>query len=586
MAIFIWDTQLSTGIDEIDTHHQQIFKLINNLNEIIAANGEHQIRLRALDKLVAYIYYHFDAEEHFMRQNGYPEPFFLEHQIKHQAFIKKIAKEQLRCTSTPERITLELLDFLTNWFIDHIINVDKQIVLTVAGAEQSVEETGAGYVIKDACRNLSRANDSRFWEFADNVPAFIWLKDELNQSMYCNKHWQQTTGFTARECPAAVWLNFVHQNDRDRLSAEYARAFAERSTLQIEYRLMSHEGNYLSILETAAPGILENDGFAGFTGWGTNISRHKQIEAAQALSVEQLEEMVKNQTEELQQTREMLNREKEARRALKEKLTEAQGHLIQSGKMAAIGKLASGIAQEINNPLDSVYSNLNTLKQFLHNINRLTDMTKRLAGQLPHDNSEVAAFNALKKQLAPASLIDDLNGRLKAAIADADRAQKLVQDLYSLARNDKRDKEPFDIEQNLDSILTILNNEFKYKAEIIKDYAGIKPVRCIGSDLIQVFMNLLINAAQAIEGFGKITIRTGYKNSDWLWFEIEDTGTGIPDSIKNRIFEPFFTTKPADKVLGLGLSLSHKIIQDHQGEFVIDSTVDQGTRFRIYLPAG
>ena len=117
-----------------------------------------------------------------------------------------------------------------------------------------------------------------------------------------------------------------------------------------------------------------------------------------------------------------------------------------------------------------------------------------------------------------------------------------------------------------------------------KQYGGVQPFECVGAQLNQVFMNLLVNAAQSIENFGKITIRTGYHATDWVWVEIEDTGIGMDESTKARIFDPFFTTKPVGKGTGLGLSLSYKIIQDHHGKIVVDSTPGQGSRFRIELP--
>jgi signal transduction histidine kinase len=346
--------------------------------------------------------------------------------------------------------------------------------------------------------------------------------------------------------------------------------------------LIAHDGTCLWILENAAPRILEGDEFAGFMGCGMNISRQKQVESALALSVEQLEEMVRERAQELLQTNELLNREKEAQWTLNQKLEETKNHLIQSWNMAAIGQLAAGIAHEINNPLDTIHANLNTLKHYLQNMNIIADIAERLAGQLPDENTEAMAFDAFKKQQDPASLIDDLNGLANAAMESVNRSQKLVQNLCEFSRINKKDKDLFNIEENLDAILTIINSELTYKAEIVKDYGGIKPIHCIGSQLNQVFMNLLTNAAHAIEDFGRITVRTGYKDAHWLRIEIEDTGTGIPDSIKSKIFEPFLTTQPTEKVLGL--LLSRKIIEDHQGELIIDSTLGKGTRFTIHLP--
>lgn len=584
MAFITWDAKFSINIDEIDAQHRQLFNLINRLNEAIAMGEAQQVLIRVVDKLVAYIYYQFDAEENFMRQNHYPEPLFLDHQLKHQAFVKKIAKKQLQCAIEPKKFSAELLDFLIDWFTDHILNVDKQMALTLADIGQSICETRACYFIKDTSRDALQRIESQFTTFADHLLAFIWLKDKFNRMIYRNKHWQQAAGLTTSECSTEAWLNCIHRDDRDRLVAEYDRAFNELSTLQIEYRLITRDGACLSVLETAAPIMLENNEFAGFIGWGMNVSRQKQVEAALALSVEQLEETVRKRTQELERLNEKLNQKKEAQRLLNQKLEEAQDHLIRSGKMASIGQLTSGIAHEINNSLDTIHANLSTLKHYSRNLDIIPEMAERLAGQLPNDNAEVMAFDNFKKQYHPVSLIEELHGLTNTSIETASRTQKLVQDLYDFSRIDKADRELFNIEKGLDAILAIINGELKYKAEIIKDYGGIKPIHCIGSQLNQVFMNLLTNAVHAIEGFGKITIRTGYKNAGWLWVEIENTAAGIPDSIKNKILGPCFTAQPTPKPLILGLSLCRKIIEDHQGELTIDSIIGKRARFRVYLP--
>ncbi|NOR68350.1 MAG: histidine kinase, partial [Methylomarinum sp.] len=152
------------------------------------------------------------------------------------------------------------------------------------------------------------------------------------------------------------------------------------------------------------------------------------------------------------------------------------------------------------------------------------------------------------------------------------------------SRIDKQESEIFDVEEGINTTLNIVHNELKYKATIVKEYAGIKPFECVGAQLNQVFMNLLVNAAHSIKDFGKITVRTGYEGDDYAWIEVEDTGKGIPVDIKNKIFDPFFTTKPVGKGTGLGLSLSYKIIQDHHGRFEVDSVVGKGTKFRVFLP--
>ncbi|MCY1551017.1 Adaptive-response sensory-kinase SasA [compost metagenome] len=129
----------------------------------------------------------------------------------------------------------------------------------------------------------------------------------------------------------------------------------------------------------------------------------------------------------------------------------------------------------------------------------------------------------------------------------------------------------------------MVNNELKYKAEVIKEYGQLPAVECMPSQINQVMMNLLVNAAHAIESFGRITLRSGHEN-DWVWLEVEDTGQGIAPHLLNRIYEPFFTTKPVGKGTGLGLSLSYNIVRKHSGRIEVFSTPGQGTRFRVWLP--
>ncbi len=178
----------------------------------------------------------------------------------------------------------------------------------------------------------------------------------------------------------------------------------------------------------------------------------------------------------------------------------------------------------------------------------------------------------------------DIPDLISEAMEGASRAKKIVQDLRDFSRIDKHDAAQFDLESGIDATLNIVNNEIKYKAEIVKEYGGVTPFVCVGSQINQVILNLLVNAAQAINEFGKITIRTGYDDGNRVWFEIEDTGSGIPDEVQAKIFDPFFTTKPVGKGTGLGLSLSYKIVQDHKGRVELESKVGQGTKFRVSLP--
>jgi signal transduction histidine kinase len=140
-----------------------------------------------------------------------------------------------------------------------------------------------------------------------------------------------------------------------------------------------------------------------------------------------------------------------------------------------------------------------------------------------------------------------------------------------------------DLEQGLNSTLNVAWNEIKYKADVVKEYAGVPELYCLPSQINQVFLNLLINAAHAIEGKGTIVVRTGYDDK-LVWVEIEDNGSGIAPDHLDHIFEPFFTTKPVGKGTGLGLSIVYGIVQEHRGTIDVKSEVGRGTMFRVALP--
>jgi signal transduction histidine kinase len=164
------------------------------------------------------------------------------------------------------------------------------------------------------------------------------------------------------------------------------------------------------------------------------------------------------------------------------------------------------------------------------------------------------------------------------------RVKKIVQDLKEFSHADSDDKWVFvDLHKGLDSTLNIAKNEFKYKATIEKDYGCLPPVECVMSQINQVFMNILINAGQAITENGIVRIATGVAG-DEVWIDISDNGSGIPAESLGRIFDPFFTTKQVGIGTGLGLSLSYSIVEKHGGRIEVESQPGNGARFRVCLP--
>nr|WP_298137603.1 ATP-binding protein [uncultured Pseudomonas sp.] len=257
------------------------------------------------------------------------------------------------------------------------------------------------------------------------------------------------------------------------------------------------------------------------------------------------------------------------------KLEKANAQLLQSEKLAAIGQLAAGVAHEINNPIGYVFSNLKTLAGYVHDLLRIIDAVDGAA--------DLDELRQLKRSMEYDYIRNDVEALIGESEDGIERVKKIITSLKDFSHIEEDEFRQADLHRGLDTTLNVVNNELKYKAEVIKEYGELPEVECMPSQINQVVMNLLINAAHAIEQFGRITLRSGHEG-DWVWIEVEDTGQGIAPHLLNRIYEPFFTTKPVGKGTGLGLSLSYNIIRKHNGRIEVFSTPGEGTRFRVWLP--
>jgi len=272
-----------------------------------------------------------------------------------------------------------------------------------------------------------------------------------------------------------------------------------------------------------------------------------------------------------------------ALRALNKRLQETQTQLLQAEKMSAVGQLAAGVAHEINNPVSFVKSNLGVLQIYLSGFQRLVGTYETVLRATPPQEPSRQRIRDVEMAIDYAFIRDDASTLLRESLDGIERVKRIVADLKDFSRAGEAEWQMADVHQCIDSTLNIVANELKYKADVVKDYGQLPQIRCMPFRLNQVFMNLLINAVQAIPEKGTISIRTGQSGGS-VWVEIEDTGTGIPPDIRARIFEPFFTTKPFGKGTGLGLAVSYGIVQSHHGDIDVRSTEGVGTVFRVTLP--
>jgi hemerythrin-like metal-binding protein len=266
---------------------------------------------------------------------------------------------------------------------------------------------------------------------------------------------------------------------------------------------------------------------------------------------------------------------------LEAEVTERTRNLLQSEKMAAIGQLAAGVAHEINNPIGFVKSNLGTLGGYSEQLLRLVQDCEAAMAEQP---ALAQHFAGLAEREDLAYIREDLPTLLGESREGLDRVSGIVLALKDFAHADSAEMVETDLVSGLESTLKVANNELKYKAEVVRQLQPVPHVMCVPGQINQVFMNLLVNAAQAIQTRGTITLRSGH-DAAGVWVEIADTGCGIAPENLSRLFEPFYTTKPVGKGTGLGLSISWDIIvKNHGGRIEASSEPGQGSCFRVWLP--
>ncbi len=317
----------------------------------------------------------------------------------------------------------------------------------------------------------------------------------------------------------------------------------------------------------------------------------KRAAVAQREEKDRLSDLVEDRTRKLhvelaarQLTESKLTQSVAALQVLNQSLQDAQRQLIQSEKLASMGQLAAGVAHEINNPISFVQSNFSSLAEYVDDLLAIDAAYREVEGQLGSQHQP--AFERVRQLKQKADfdfIVQDLRKLVGESREGLERVSKIVHDLKNFARADDGDWQWVDLHQGIDSTLNIVANEIKYKAEVVREYGQIPQVHCISSQINQVFMNLLVNAAQAIGEHGHITIHTGSAEQQ-VWVEVKDDGSGIPPENFKRIFDPFFTTKPIGDGTGLGLSICWGIIQRHNGKIEVESELGKGTTFRMTLP--
>lgn len=263
-------------------------------------------------------------------------------------------------------------------------------------------------------------------------------------------------------------------------------------------------------------------------------------------------------------------------------LKQLQTQLLQQDKMASIGQLAAGVAHEINNPMGFIISNLGTLGRYVEKLNIYLNSNEKLLSGC--DSKILDLFIQERKKHKIDRICDDLPDLIAESLDGAERVRKIVQDLKSFSRAGDSEFACSDINEGMESTISIVWNELKYKATVTKNYGQLPELWCNMGQLNQVFLNILLNAADSIKEKGEIRITTEEENG-YVKITISDTGSGISQKHIKHIFDPFFTTKEVGKGTGLGLAIAYDIVTNkHEGKIEVESEVGKGTTFTITLP--
>jgi signal transduction histidine kinase/DNA-binding response OmpR family regulator len=338
-------------------------------------------------------------------------------------------------------------------------------------------------------------------------------------------------------------LQRTHPEDRSAVRQLIERVSREGETFDFEHRLLMPDG---SVKHLRVVGHPSKDDRSEFVGAVTDITERKR---AQGL----LEDYGRTLERKVQELR------------------EKQAQLVQAGKMAALGNLAAGVAHEINTPLGVLHSNNDIVHRSI----------SRIKGILQNCRAALEEQKSLKLH----QLVEHIERMGQVNRTAAQRIMNIVSGLKSFARLDQEAEDRVDIHEGLDITLTLVNHQLKDRISVHRHYCSLPKIHCRPRQLNEVYMNILVNAIQAIEGRGDIHITTCTRD-DRAVVEILDTGRGIPEENLSRIFDPGFTTKGVKVGTGIGLSIAYRIVEDHNGSIEVESEVGKGSTFKIILPLG
>ena len=387
---------------------------------------------------------------------------------------------------------------------------------------------------RQAIENL-RQSEERYRALVDSAVDIVSTVSREGIITSLNPAFETMTGWTRSRWLGQSFEPLIHPDDLPAIRSVLSGIWNGECAPAIECRLLTRAGTYLTV-ESSLRCQSARGAVVGAIAITRDITRRKEAE----------------------QERDRLS-----------------SQLLQGQKLQALGQLSAGIAHEINNPVGFILSNLNTIDQYAADMVRLLAAAR---GEPDRDH-----LDRLWSEVDGDFIVEDFRKAIEESRRGAERIRDIVRSLREFSHVDENELRDTDLQECLEAGLRLCANEVKYKAVVHRDYGEVPPVKAYPQRLVQVFVNLLVNAAQAISGKGRITLTTRVEDG-WALVGVEDNGCGIPEENLDRIFEPFFTTKPVGKGTGLGLHVAYKIIRAHGGRIDIHSKAGEGAKFVVRVP--
>lgn len=465
--------------------------------------------------------------------------------------LAKAMEQHLKARSVAEAASAKLeLTQALNYIGDLQIKTGKgrQALATHKSAERLATELGATYDIKDALEGIAKA--------------YGMLADYKNAYAYQNQLLAiKDTLYNAETSKKIENLQANYENEKKQAQIDLLTKDKE-----LQQASLQRQGVLRNALLVVL-GLIIVIAFVLFLNFRNKVKANI---------------LLKHKNAEINTQKEEISAQRDHIEDTFKNLVNTQQQLLQSEKMASLGQLTAGVAHEINNPINFVSAGIDSLRA---NFNDIMEVVQGYLALKPEGDNQLKLqqLEKLKEQLELEDLIDE-SGQLLVSIKNgATRTKEIVKSLKNFTRLDESSLKKADIHEGIDSTLVILNNQLKDRIKVVKNYGDLEEIYCYPGQLNQVFMNILSNAAHAINGEGTIFINTS-TDDDHAVIRIKDTGMGMTEDVKQHIFDPFYTTKDVGVGTGLGLSISYGIVEKHHGKIDVESQPGVGTEFIIRIP--